>query len=41
VTPSNLSGFTTIRFTATGQGVTLVFINSAWAIAGRNGVSLV
>lgn len=40
LTPTSLLGFTTIAFTAVGQGVTLYFNGSAWVVVGNNGATL-
>lgn len=40
LTPTNLYGYTTITFTAIGQGVTLVFVGTKWAVVSNNGTTL-
>lgn len=42
ITPTGLLGFSTIKFTAVGQGVELVYSSSQskWVIVGNNGATL-
>lgn len=40
ITPSNLLGFATITFNATGESAVLKFVNSNWVVLGGNGLVL-
>lgn len=42
ITPTGLLGYTTIKFTAVGQGVELVYSSSQskWVVVGNNGATL-
>lgn len=40
LTPTNLYGFTTITFTAVGQGVLLQFVGTKWIVVANNGATL-
>jgi hypothetical protein len=40
LTPSNVLGFSDIEFTAVGQSVTLVFLNTKWNIVASYGVTI-
>jgi hypothetical protein len=40
LTPTTKIGFTTITFTAVGDGVTLIYTAAGWAIVGDRGVTI-
>jgi len=40
LTPTTKIGFTTITFTAVGDGVTLIYTATGWAVVGSKGVTI-